>query len=302
MDYYIDELYSLVYDRFTTSKCNKYSIDDSEYDFGNIYKYFSTSHGIAFFSTRREKHYQILNDSVFHALVLIPSNTMEYDFKDTQKALELIINSTVYKNALLHMKKDNSDLPKKITNLYEILVNHNHKVNELFELIDTVINNSFKKPSFSAVAYDNSDYDVNKDEIRKIVLDAWKYVFQNSKQLNDIQNFEKKLDDYITSYLNRTQIQKNELWLKSRQMAKAQNENEIDDIEKAIKMDVLKNESILRKIADIAENKILVNKSVIDIQVYSSYISNDIVNEVYTTNARCCPNVWKSLRESFRLV
>lgn len=113
----------------------------------------------------------------------------------------------------------------------------------------------------------------------------------------------KKIDEHIKRYLNKTssEEQQNELWIKSRQIGKGENKNEVDNIEHIFKNNVLKNKLVLQKLSDIVENKFLLYGYIKEIQVYSSYISNDIVKEVYTTTAKCCPTVWKSLRESMRL-
>ncbi len=286
-------------DRFS-SKYNKYNTYDSKRDFSDIYNYFSTSHGIAFFSTRREKHYQILNDTVFRALALITSNT-EFDFRDTKTEIESIINSTVYRNARQHLKKDDPALIEKIDILYKELIDHNYTVDELNKIIEHVIDISFRKPISSPIPSNGSIFKIDRNIIKDLALETWKHVFQETKELKDVQNLEQRIDEDIKRFLQRNDYNQNELWIKSKQIGIGENKNEVDNIERIFKNDILKNNYIIQKLSDITRNKLSLNGHIDLIKTRVAYISNDIDKEIYTTNAKCCPTVCKSIKESFGL-
>lgn len=293
---YIDQLRNSGNDyRFHSTEYNKHSIIDNQCNPSNIYEYFSTEYGIAFFSKRREEHYQILNYTVFRALVILDKNIDIFNVYEIQN-IELIIFSTVYENAKRHLKKDNPRLIDEIEKLYEDIKKYNLETTDLNELIDKTMKDFFRKSQ----GVISKNYEIDHNKLKTIMLEIWNHGLNDIKKYEDIEDFEKYIKD-IQNHLDKGSNNENKIYLNNHYIGKGNNTNEINKIFEIIENDILKNNVIIQKIKSIIKNKLVIEQLFREIESACAPISNDIDKKVYSTYRRCCPNVWKVIWESIRL-
>ena len=210
--------------------------------------------------------------------------------------------STVYKNAILYMRKDFPQLPDTIKELNRKALKHNTKINELSELINSIINTSFKKLSLSPISSEENYFKIEKDIIKEISLESWKRIIDNiSPSSLNIETINKKIEEDIDKNIRfRKELNSFKLIkIPDKTIGYGNSEIDLNHIEEIFKNKVLKNEHVLQNLLNIKENKFSLEKDVIQIQVISSRISSNITNEVYDTNAKCCPTFWGLFRKYF---
>ncbi len=285
----------------------RYNNHNRKRDFERIYNHFSTSHGIAFFSTKLEKHYITLNKAVFQFLAPIKKgddieDVPEDNLIDILKIkVYLPIHSTIYKYAIHHMNKDCPSLSEKIDKLDKELNNHNLKINDLDNLIRNVITNSFIKKTNTPIISYNSKYDIDEENAREAALKSWKHIYEKMnqpQQPNIIKYFEKELQN-IGDHIKKSESEQNELLIHDLLIGKGSNTNEIDNIYGIFENDILKDKEIIQKLSDIIKNRFTLNEGIKEIEELSFHISNDINNDAYDTIAECCPTFRKLLWKLF---
>ncbi len=141
----------------------------------------------------------------------------------------------------------------------------------------------------------SDNYDINSSIVKDVALVLWRSVNEN-RILNE--NFETRLESTIESNVKNTGNKQTELVVMSSQIAKGKNEDEIYDIERRFKNDLLKNKDIIEKIVDLNNERTTLITSQCNIRsILDDNFSQPIESGLYDTKERCCPSFWKPLKD-----
>src|SRR5207245_4408292 len=120
--------------------------------------------GIAFFSTERRRHYNALNRYVFRPLsnldlvsVRLSSDSIVDNFRYELKNLPSQ-TARIYHLASKHMEKDDTELPKEIENLNNMLIHHDNLISkteaDIIKITKRTSSSSSESPVKFGVVYD----------------------------------------------------------------------------------------------------------------------------------------------------
>jgi hypothetical protein len=288
---------------------NKYHTYNRDLGIGYIYDYLGDCYSLTFFFEQFKKHYLHLDETVFRTLAIDNTNNKS-KLLNYLKLDVYFPPDYYYEDALLHMKKDRSDIPGLVDDLRIEIKNYDCQVEKLVKLIDGNILNYVKR-SFRKIdplklhSYTDfgNDY-VRKETIKNIVLEIWKRNITSIDIPTDIQTICKKIDDEIRCDIIRFkkdfypfyQLLHNS----TDQIGVGNNEQDMKDIQTIFINDLLKNEKILGKLVYLVNKKnSLENENIFKIRNLCNQYSIRIEKSKYRTKAKCCPDLWRLFRQYF---
>ncbi len=161
-----------------------------------------------FFLKKIEKHYELLNYTVFRKYNIITPTNEDYNSFDFLKITIDMPTNNYYEIAKLHIEKDCPGLSKKIGVVVNKIKTFNDEIDTLNASIDYSITNSFKQDTTIKCVY---KYNINPYNIKNISIPLWRHVYNNMKPPMVIESFKSRLEDTMKSQWNTTNKRTNRI-------------------------------------------------------------------------------------------
>lgn len=258
----------------------------------NIHNYSGLSYGLSFFLDERRKHYKKLNKLIFSELISLKNNgSNQFGLFEYLRLKTCHLSTYAYKDAVLHLKKHNQDLPELIENVLQGINTHNSKVNELYEIILNHIDEYFLSQSDSPI----SRISFIPDNIKTQALGIWYDSVKSITNITNIQEISKNIDKQVEKLPTENRADNTELYINSMIIGKG-DKNSADRIRTSF-ITLLKNEEILKKLVYLVNRSPSLNKDVDYIVNNVKEISESIKQKYYNEKLSCCPSILKLLHK-----
>jgi hypothetical protein len=238
-----------------------YSTSNPRYD--NVDNFFA--YGFTFFSDKRQKHYDVLNENVFCPLSnLQPQVSSLTIMGDSLPQYDSNLPSYLFEDARLHMKKERGN-----------------------ETLDILI----KKYDHITITNSNN-YKISQSMYHFIEEKLLEYKIDTNPDKKQIMN---KVDQLLTEMLNATDVY---IW------AEISPEPNIEGADQKViecLRAIIKDKKVLDMMFKVKGARVRLGYWARKIREKSNMISKNIVSQRYDVVARCCPNLWNSTWSAIKL-
>lgn len=239
-----------------------YSTSNPRY--ANVDNFFADNY--TFFSDKRQKHYDILNENVFCPLSnLQPQVSSLTIIGDSLPQYESNLPSYLFEDARLHMKKERG--------------------NERLDILIKNYEDHIRKTNYS-------NYEISQSIYLLIEEKLLEYKIETNEDKKQIMN---KVDQLLTEVLNANDVY---IWA---EISPEPNIHGADQKVIECLRAIIKDKKVLDMMFKVKGARVRLGYWVYKIQEKSNMISKNIRSQRYDVVARCCPNLWNSTWSAIKL-